>query len=143
MVCAAKPREQPVREGEDAEHQTRSHREKINGYFVCLIYLLGTISSLPPAGAITGNISALGSTLRSLITDRTPGKLRAISSAAAFCWSFCTVPFRCTTPRRGYTPIGNSRVRGSFPKARARSAANLLSLIRLFLISNRPATPDT
>jgi hypothetical protein len=56
-------------------------------YFVCLIYFPGTLSSDSPPSEedITCSKSAFGSTVRSLITERTPSKLRAISSAAAFC----------------------------------------------------------
>ncbi len=56
-------------------------------YFVCLTYFPGTLSSASPPSAedIMWSMPALGSTTRSLVTERTPGKLAAISPAAAFC----------------------------------------------------------
>src|SRR5260370_9048260 len=85
----------PVEVIRDRNYVRCTYGEKASrdGYFVCLVYLLGTLSSLPPAVAITGRLSTLGSTFSSLITDRTPGTFRPISSAAAFCWTLCTGPF--------------------------------------------------
>src|SRR6266567_1394551 len=47
IFCAAKPREYPAREGEDAENQTRSHKKRVG----CNFFLQGAVVQLDRTGS--------------------------------------------------------------------------------------------